>query len=413
MDNLSHSVVGLALGELVERSLPPEPDPLRQRTRRKLLLLSCWAASNLPDLDLVLTPLAERPLGYLLHHRGYTHTLLGALPQAIALLALAWLLWPTARRLLRDSLVARAATAGVTCLGLLLHVGLDYLNVYGVHPFHPFDSRWLYGDLIFIVEPVFWIAFGTPLAAMANRPSARWVLFALLAGAPVVFTISGLLQWGSLLGLALLGGLLAWLERGGAVRDRKALVAGFAAGIGFVAVQAAAAHAARALVTEQLVRRDPATTVLDVPLSAFASNPLCWAFVAIERNAAAGTYRLSRGALSLAPSVTPVASCPAALGGPGGPAQTPALAWLWEERGQLAQLRELRNSNCHFDAWLRFARAPSLDAGAATDVRFGPPGSANFSTLPYAAIAAAPCPGHVPRWGYPRADLLGLPQKAN
>jgi membrane-bound metal-dependent hydrolase YbcI (DUF457 family) len=41
---------------------------------------------------------------------------------------------------------------GVAALGLLLHLGMDYLNVYGVHPFHPFDSRWRYGDMIFIVE---------------------------------------------------------------------------------------------------------------------------------------------------------------------------------------------------------------------------------------------------------------------
>src|SRR4051794_15076928 len=111
MDNLTHSVVGLALGELVERSLPPQADPLRQRTRRKLLLFAGWAGSNLPDLDLLLSPLAERPLGYLLHHRGYTHTLLYVIPQAIALLALAWLLWPGARRLLRADPTARLAAA--------------------------------------------------------------------------------------------------------------------------------------------------------------------------------------------------------------------------------------------------------------------------------------------------------------
>src|SRR5690242_5591542 len=117
MDNITHSVVGLALGELVERSLPQEADPLRSRTRRKLLLFTCWAASNLPDLDLVLTPLAGRPLGYLLHHRGYTHTLLWALPQLLALLALVWLLWPAARGLLHASATARRATAGVAALG--------------------------------------------------------------------------------------------------------------------------------------------------------------------------------------------------------------------------------------------------------------------------------------------------------
>jgi inner membrane protein len=264
--------------------------------------------------------------------------------------------------------------------------------------------------MVFIIEPVFWIAFGTPLAAMASRRPARWLLFALLAGAPVFFWLSGYLQWGSLLGLAVLGGLLGWLEEGHGSRDRKALVAGMAAGLGFVVVQAVAAHAAGNVVTAQLAQRDPASRVLDVPLSAFPANPLCWAFVAIERNDATGTYRLSRGALSLAPSITPVAACPAGLGGaPEAPAKA-ALAWQWEQRASLARLRELQHSNCHADAWLRFARAPSLAGMVATDIRFGPPDSPNFSTLPYVELAAAtPCPRHVPGWGYPRADLLGLP----
>jgi sec-independent protein translocase protein TatC len=45
-------------------------------------------AGNFPDLDLVLTPLLPAPLGYLLHHRGHTHTVLYALPQMLLLAAL-------------------------------------------------------------------------------------------------------------------------------------------------------------------------------------------------------------------------------------------------------------------------------------------------------------------------------------
>jgi inner membrane protein len=285
---------------------------------------------------------------------------------------------------------------------------MDYLNVYGVHPFHPFDSRWLYGDMIFIVEPWFWIAFGTPLAVMATRRTARWLLFALLAGAPFGFALLGYLQWGSLLALAVLGALLGWLEMGRGPRDRAALLLGLACAVAYVGVQAVAVHAARAMVTDALAKSDPGSRVLDVPLSAFPANPVCWAFVAIQEDPAAGTFRLRRGALSLVPAVTPVEACPVQLGGPGDAPRSPALTWVWESHGQLADLRALRRANCHLDAWLRFARAPAFDAGTATDVRFGPPGSANFSTLPYAALGGTPCPTHVPGWEYPRADLLGL-----
>ena len=101
MDNLTHSLVGLALGELTHRLLPSAADPARGEVdasvRRRLLLTGAALASSFPDLDLVLTGLAPAPLGYLLHHRGHTHTLLYALPQALLLLAMLWLCWPAAR----------------------------------------------------------------------------------------------------------------------------------------------------------------------------------------------------------------------------------------------------------------------------------------------------------------------------
>src|SRR3569833_1599032 len=99
MDNLSHSVVGLAAGELIHRILPEEPQPGLQASRRRMLLTSCWLASNFPDLDLllpafllllllssfllacnlpslelVLTQVLPSRLGYQLHLRGHTHT---------------------------------------------------------------------------------------------------------------------------------------------------------------------------------------------------------------------------------------------------------------------------------------------------------------------------------------------------
>src|SRR4051812_36693208 len=107
MDNITHSVVGLGVGALIDRSLPPEPDDTRERVRQRMLLTIGCLASNFPDLDLVLTKLLPAPLGYLLHHRGHTHTLLAALGEVAVLLALVWLLWPNARRLLAISSSAR------------------------------------------------------------------------------------------------------------------------------------------------------------------------------------------------------------------------------------------------------------------------------------------------------------------
>jgi inner membrane protein len=426
MDNLTHSVVGLGIGALVDRSLRDEADTGAQGVRTRMLLVIGALASNFPDLDLITTRLLEPPLGYLLLHRGHTHTLVGALVELILLLAGVWLLWPGARALLRASARARGAALGTACIGLLLHIGMDGMNVYGVHPFWPFDPSWYYGDLIFIVEPVFWIGFGVPLAAMVRRKGLRRGLFALMALVPVGVTLAGFLQWGSLAGLLALGVALAAIERRArrrprGARSRLALAAGLALSVAYVGVQAAALQQARTIVAGELRRLDAGEQLLDTALSAYPANPLCWSFVTVARGPAGATaggaadasdgatVRLRRGLLSIAPGIDPAAACPAALAGPAGPDATPRIAWQSEQHEPLAALRTLRQTNCHVDAWLRFARAPALaqNAGTATDARWGPPGSYNFSTISYADLAPLPCPHRVPGWGYPRADLLG------
>jgi len=410
MDNLTHSVVGLGIGAMIDRSVCPEAAPDAQRVRTRMLLTLGCLASNFPDLDLVLTKLLEAPLGYLLHHRGHTHTLLGALGEVVLLLALVWLLWPAARHLLRASPRARLAALVTACVGMVLHISMDGLNVYGVHPFWPFDARWYYGDLIFIVEPAFWIAFGIPLALMVRSPVRRGALLALLVAVPFAVTFAGFLQWGSLAGLLALAGILAWIacwrtRRAGGDRGRTALAAGLAAALAFVGVQAAAMHAARDTVASAIARLDPGERLLDTALSAYPANPLCWSFVTVATDAAHGSYHLRRGQLSVAPGIAPVASCPAGIAGRAGDGDA-QLAWQSDARDSLARLHDLQQNNCHFNAWMRFARAPAIDGTTATDARWSPLGNANFSTMDYGDHAAAPCPRPVPDWGYPRADLL-------
>ena len=173
-------------------------------------------------------------------------------------------------------------------------------------------------------------------------------------------------------------------------------------------------------VAGQLVRFadiTPGERLLDTALSAFPANPLCWSFVTVAKDEAGGSYHLRRGLLSIAPALSRVESCPAPIAGRASPksaAVAPGdrihdgagLAWLSDERQSLAALRTLAQDNCHFNAWMRFARAPALVDALATDIRWSPPGSRNFSTIDYAGLAQSPCPAAVPGWGYPRADLL-------
>jgi inner membrane protein len=399
MDNLTHSIIGVAAGELIARSLPEEPTRERAQARHRLLLVTGALASNFPDLDLAFMPFLSRPLGYLLEHRGHTHTFLFAIPQALLLLALLWLLWPAARQVLRVSAAARKGVAIAAGLGLLLHLGMDYLNSYGLHPFAPVDARWLYGDTLYIIEPVFWVLLGVPLIRQIQRPLVRIGLLGLLAAILVGCTAAGFLLWQSLAVLAVAGLAVS--------HGRSALLAGTALSLAWIGLQAGASHAARNAVAASLARQDAHSTLLDAAMTPFPSNPVCWSFVSVESDVAHGTYRLRRGVLSLAEAVVPTSSCPPKLAGGAAPGGVPGVALFTSVQASLADLQQLRGSNCHVDAWLRFARMPLIAPGSATDLRFGNLGAKNFSTIDYAARAGTPCPAWLPRWSPPRADLLG------
>jgi inner membrane protein len=405
-------MAGLAAGEIIHRILPEEPDAERHALRRRLLLISCWLASNFPDLDIVLTPLLPAPLGYLLHHRGHTHTLLYALPQALLLWAAICLFWPAARRLLQKDKAALYGSMLAIGVGFGLHMLMDYLNSYGIHPFHPFDSRWLYGDMVFILEPVFWLAAGIPFAMTVRRRWLKGALAALLVGLPVFFTARGFLLWASLGVLVALALALGAVQHKAGARGIAGLLLGAFAGAAFVGVQGFASREATLALAENLKARDPASRFLDGAMTPFPSNPLCWTFVSIESDENAGTYRMRRGQLSLAPEILPVAACPEGLSEPSlRKESTAGIAFHHAEQGDLRRLRELWRANCHVEAWLRFARAPSLAGDELSDIRFSSSARANFTTMRLEDFRQRECARHVPGWDFPRADLLAPPAR--
>lgn len=184
-------------------------------------------------------------------------------------------------------------------------------------------------------------------------------------------------------------------------------MAGFAACLAFVAIQAAGSARGTRELAADLRQRDPASELVDASMTAYPANPLCWNFVAVERNEAAGAYRLRRGVLSLAPGVMAVEQCPAGL--TGNAARQPSsagIAILSDNPASLAALRQLEQDNCFFRDWLRFARAPLVSGNQASDIRFGTTLAPNFSTIDLAHFAGRGCPANVPKWDFPRADLL-------
>jgi inner membrane protein len=81
VDNVTHAFVGAAMAECaVSHGAAPRA--------RVAMLCAGAVAANAPDVDLIYTNIIEEPLGYLLHHRGHSHTLPGlaviGLPPATA-----------------------------------------------------------------------------------------------------------------------------------------------------------------------------------------------------------------------------------------------------------------------------------------------------------------------------------------
>lgn len=413
MDNLSHALAGLAAGELVHRMLPREDTAERHSTRHRLLLVTAAVAGNFPDLDLVLTPLLPAPLGYLLHHRGHTHTLLYAIPQMLLLATAILLLWAGARKLLRTSGPARAGFLLALLMGFGLHLAMDYLNSYGLHPFHPFDARWLYGDMVFILEPVFWIALGAPLAMTISSLRWRAICSVLLLAVPLYFTLKGYLSWYALGGLYLAAFFAAAVQIGAGRNGYRGIVAGAAMVGVFLGVQAAASQRAGDIVRTTMTSGSDSGVVHDVALTAFPSHPFCWAFAAIGSNESRDAYRLTRGVVSLLPAQLPASACPRALNTEVQIADPRQIVFVDQTVGRLSTLRATRAQNCLFDAWLRFARMPLLEDGRATDVRFRSSVRGNFTTMELADAHASECPAGVPQWAYPRADLLRPPAVSN
>ncbi len=170
MDNLTHSLVGAALADVALRETPG-------RAGRRLFLATGVIASNLPDIDLVYTGVSPAPLGYLLHHRGHTHTVAGLIAQALVIAAVC--LAPPLRRAIRDAGAGRFWA--LVAASLAFHLVLDSWNTYGVHPFWPLDARWYYGDAIFIFEPWLWLFLGMSAAANARSGLGRMAVAGVVA----------------------------------------------------------------------------------------------------------------------------------------------------------------------------------------------------------------------------------------
>ncbi|MBK6941958.1 MAG: metal-dependent hydrolase [Planctomycetes bacterium] len=169
MDNLTHTLFGLVLAKTsIGRSA---------RSAVPVLLIG----SNLPDLD-ILVRVVGGHAGYLEHHRGLTHAVVGIVVQIAMLTLGAWL---CERMIARERAApnpwSRGSPLAAAAAGLLAHPLLDLLNEYGLRPWLPFSGRWVYGDLVFIVDPWLWLILGGAAACAGPRTRRGDIGYGVLA----------------------------------------------------------------------------------------------------------------------------------------------------------------------------------------------------------------------------------------
>jgi inner membrane protein len=371
--------------------------------------------SNLPDLDFLVGELSDdRKLGYLLHHRGHTHTLLFAL---LASWPLAWLcgrlaggaMWGPQRAAgwsRRERLQLFALSAGA----LLLHIGFDALNDYGVHPFFPWDNRWYYGDTVFIVEPLWWVILAAFVARSATRRA--WRGFGVAIGLLAVglgFTVGGV-PAAVPLSCALLGAGLYALWREPARR-----VAGVWLALGLVLGSFALGSRLARARAERVPFEPAGARPFAMSSTPAPGNPLCWTLLVSAHTE--HTLVVQRVQLSLWPALIAAEACgrPTAGGGTSAgslPIARPAAdGWRVTARVELTlpELRELAARDCAARALLQFARFPFLartaDGTVLGDLRYDFEPGLGFAELALDPGGSA-CPTPPAPWQSPIGALL-------
>ncbi|PYP81624.1 MAG: hypothetical protein DMD35_00700 [Gemmatimonadetes bacterium] len=380
MDNLTHSLVGATLAEL---ALPTDAP----RAMRRTFFIAGVVAANLPDADLVYTRITPAPLGALLHHRGHTHTVVGLLALGLAMVAVCLL--PSVRDTIGP---ARRRLWTLVAVALASHLVLDSWNSYGVHPFWPLDSRWFYGDAVYILEPWLWTILGVAVVLDTKHRGGRALLGAAIAALMILAAYLRVIPLVAFVALVVVASVLAFGLRRRMPRGRAAIVLGLS--VVFVLGLFATREIARGKAVATL-EPSARARVIDVVLSSEPANPLCWSVLTVVRDEPGTAYVMTHGAVAvLAPS-----AC--------GARHAPGVDWDAPRIQSLAELRALYRADCWVRGWMQFGRAPQIAGGTISDVRYGGVPRGNFTTMTLKpADEAARCPANLTSWRPPRSDLL-------
>lgn len=393
---------------------------MRVRERRQPLEPWCRTATyafaiignNLPDLDFTYSSISGKTFGYLLQHRGYTHTVPAAFAFALSMLGVLWGLakWRAKRISTGDWWLL----AAVALVSPLLHLVMDFANNYGVHPFWPVYSGWFYGDSLFIVEPSLWLVLAATLTFSYDSRWLRALLWLIMIAALAALWYRPFVPRGHALGLLLLTVTLLIAARRSSPFARLLL-----ASSGFLILAALfvlGSRLAKGVVREQAALAFPEARSLDIVVTPMPANPFCWSVLLVQVESA--TYVVRMGRAAIWPAWLDVDSCPqdrdanpsAPLLPLAGPVNT-KLSLRSEYRVSLRELATLLRDRCEARAFSRFARVPYVTAPAAHgarvvgDLRYDRKPGLDFSDFALSEREAE-CPPYVPSWLPPRSDIV-------
>ncbi len=409
MDNITHTLIGVLVGEAAANITKPSADGLSQAQRRSMFVATMAIGSNLPDLDFLYSTITGSKLDYLLHHRGHTHTFVISILIA-GMLWLGYELWAR-RRNRRLSRSDRVSLIAIALLAPVLHIFMDMANNYGVHPWWPFDNRWTFGDSVFIVEPLLWAAAAPTLFLLRTRLARVIVGLVLIAGVALTF-LTGMVPVPFAAAYTAL--VAALVYAGAKLQPRTALILGLSVWLGTTVGFVYMSHRAGARVGTLAAHLFPNARSLDHVLTPMPVNPLCWEVILVQEESRSLVLR--RAMLSMAPNWIPAANCPGrSLDIPiTAPLQNVAvedtrdLKWHGEVRSEIDTLLGMWRENCRVEALMRFVRAPWLarieDDLVIGDLRYDREEGLGFAELAVESDAE-PCPRLVPPWVPPRDDL--------
>lgn len=179
MDNLAHSLVGLAAAKAGLEKISPGATAV------------CILSANVPDIDFLAALSGDR-WTVLHHHRGFSHSILGTLLLGLFLPSVFYLVgWIVSRTKGRTTKLRFRRLVIASLITAATHPLLDWTNSYGVRPLLPWSGRWLYGDIVFVVDPVIWVLLGAGtflLTAHVKPVRILWIVLAAVLTLLVIYS---------------------------------------------------------------------------------------------------------------------------------------------------------------------------------------------------------------------------------